>query len=72
MGAKKTDDGTSIVWAILLFLLFLVVAWPYFAGDLAGRATRGGQPVHSAVGDRLGPGSAVAGPLGVVRRVVVA
>jgi hypothetical protein len=29
MGAKKTDDGTSIAWAILLFLLFLVVAWPY-------------------------------------------
>ena len=32
MGAKKTDDGSSIVWAILLFLLFMVVAWPYFLG----------------------------------------
>lgn len=32
MGAKKTDDGTSIVWGILLFLLFMVVAWPYFLG----------------------------------------
>ena len=32
MGAKKTDDGSSVVWAIVLFLLFMVVAWPYFLG----------------------------------------
>ena len=32
MGAKKTDDGKSIVWGILLFLVFAVVAWPYFVG----------------------------------------
>jgi len=32
MGAKKTDDGTSFAWAILLFLLFVAVAWPYFLG----------------------------------------
>ena len=34
MGAKKTDDGAGMAWAILLFLLFLVVAWPYFLGTL--------------------------------------
>ena len=32
MGAKKTDDGTSIAGAFLLFLLFIAVAWPYFLG----------------------------------------
>ena len=32
MGAKKSDDGTSFVWAFLLFLLFMAVAWPYFLG----------------------------------------
>ena len=32
MGAKKTDDGSSIVWGILLFLGFMVVAWPYLLG----------------------------------------
>jgi hypothetical protein len=32
MGAKKKDDDNSLAWAILLFLAFLVVAWPYFLG----------------------------------------
>ena len=32
MGAKKSDDGKGLAWAILLFLLFVAVAWPYFVG----------------------------------------
>lgn len=33
MGAnKKSDDGSSFAFFILLFLLFLIVAWPYLLG----------------------------------------
>lgn len=31
MGARKDDDN-SLAWAILLLLVFLVVAWPYLLG----------------------------------------
>lgn len=32
MGAKKTDDGAGCGFAILLFVLFVAVAWPYYLG----------------------------------------
>lgn len=32
MGAKKTDDGASALWVIVLFLVFVFVAWPYYVG----------------------------------------
>lgn len=39
MGAKKSDDGMLMAWAIVLFLVFMVIAWPYFVGTwLAVRA----------------------------------
>ena len=32
MGAKKSDDGTLMVFGIVLFLVFMLFAWPYFVG----------------------------------------
>lgn len=32
MSAKKSEDGTAVVWAILAVIAFLAVAWPYFLG----------------------------------------
>lgn len=32
MGAKKAEDGKSLVWVVVLYLVFVVVAWPYFLG----------------------------------------
>jgi len=32
MGARKTDNGENLAWAILLAIAFFAIAWPYFLG----------------------------------------
>lgn len=44
MGAKKADDGTGMAWAILLFLLFIAVAWPYLLGTWLAVQLGAGNP----------------------------
>ena len=44
VGAKKADDGTDMAWAILLFLLFIAVAWPYLLGTWLAVQLGAGNP----------------------------